>query len=185
MRQSMLPVLMVSGILLGACSQPVRTVNQVPGAGRLPPAPAEAQPPAAEPAPAPATEVPRRPQPPRQLADGAQLPAVKGLVTAADGALARGEVELAAVNLERAQRLAPQSAMVYQRLASVRLRQKRPAEAEQMARKALGFSSSPAQQAALWQLIATARQMQGQHAQAQEARARAAALQAGAANGSP
>jgi tetratricopeptide (TPR) repeat protein len=111
------------------------------------------------------------------LADGSQLPAVRGLLSAADAALAKGDVELAAVNLERAQRLAPQSAPVYQRLAAVRLRQKRPAEAEQLARKALGYASGPAQQASLWLVIAKARQMRGLQAEAQEARAKAAALQ--------
>lgn len=184
MRQLLRPLVMVAIALLAACSQPVRTAAPPPAATSPVPAPAAAAP-SVSPLPAPSAESPRRPQPPRQLADGAQLPAVKGLVAAADGALARGDVELAAVNLERAQRLAPQSALVYQRLASVRLRQKRPAEAEQMARKALAYAGSAAQQAALWQLIATARQMQGQHSQAQEARARAAALQAGAATGSP
>lgn len=123
-------------------------------------------------------ELPRSAQPPRQLADGSQVPAVRGLVAAADKALARGDVDLAAVNLERAQRLAPQSAQVYQKLAAVRLRQKRPAEAEQMARKALAYAGGTPQQVALWQLIARAREAQGQHARAQEARARAEALQA-------
>jgi tetratricopeptide (TPR) repeat protein len=119
------------------------------------------------------------------LADGSQLPAVKGLLAAANSALARGDVELASVNLERAQRLAPQSATVYQKLAGTRLRQKRPAEAEQLARKALAYAGTPAQQAALWQLIANARQMQGQHAQAREAQARATALQTGAPGTAP
>lgn len=184
MRQ-LLPAVIAASALLAACSQPLRTLPaplpgataMTPGAGPTAPAPATQAP--------PGTEPPRRPQPARQLADGAQLPAVKGLISAADGALVRGDVELAAVNLERAQRLAPQSTVVYQRLAAVRLRQKRPAEAEQLARKALAYSSSPAQQAALWQLIATARQTQGQHAQAQEARAKAAALQAGANTAAP
>jgi tetratricopeptide (TPR) repeat protein len=126
---------------------------------------------------APAPEAPRKSLPPRVLADGSQLPAVRGLLSAADAALAKGDVELAAVNLERAQRLAPQSAQVYQRLAGVRLRQKRPAEAEQLARKALGYASGPAQQAGLWLVIANARQMRGMQVEAQEARARAAALQ--------
>lgn len=102
------------------------------------------------------------------------------MLATADAALAKGKVDLAAVNLERAQRLAPQSAIVYQKLAAVRLRQSRPAEAEQLARKALGYASGAAQQAALWQIIASARQMRGMQPEAREARSRAAALQAGA-----
>ncbi|HET8731598.1 MAG TPA: hypothetical protein VFM34_10885 [Moraxellaceae bacterium] len=125
------------------------------------------------------TDIPHRIQPQRQLADGSQIPAVRGLIGAADSAMASGDVELASVNLERAQRLAPQSSLVYQKLAMVRLRQNRPAEAEQLARKALGFAGGTSQQAALWLLIASARDMQGQRGGAQEARTRAAALQAG------
>ncbi len=116
-------------------------------------------------------------QPSRQLADGAQLPAVQGLLAGADRALRNDDLDLAAVNLERAQRLAPQSAAVYQRLADVRLRQKRPAEAEQLARKALAYAVEPAQQARLWRQIATARQQQGQMQSAQDAWQRAQALE--------
>lgn len=125
------------------------------------------------------------PQPPRQLADGVQLPAVQGLLAAADRALRRADLELAAVNLERAQRLAPQSAAIYQRLAAVRLRQKRPAEAEQLARKALAYAASSAQQALLWRQIAAARQQQGQIQSAQAARERAAALENAAISTAP
>lgn len=178
----LLPGMMFAAALLAACSNPVRTVPVAVSA--LPPVRAASEAvPDAEMTPEPA----RRPQaqPLRQLADGSQLPAVRGLIGAADGALSRGEVELAAVSLERAQRLAPQSALVYQKLAGTRLRQKRPAEAEQLARKALAFAGSPAQQATLWQLIASARQMQGQHALAREAQARATALQAGSFGAAP
>lgn len=167
--------------MLAGCS----TTPRAPEAARPAPQP-PASPPVVGPAPPAGADrsapVPERraPAAPRVLADGAQLPAVRGLVGAADTALAKGDVELAAVNLERAQRLAPQSALVYQRLATVRLRQQRPAEAEQLARKALGYTSAPAQQAALWLVIANARQMRGLQAEAQEARARAAALQSSA-----
>lgn len=169
-------------VVLASCStttrapapaRPVPFPSEAPSTGTVTPLP---RPMEEAPAP-PVLEPARKPAPPRLLADGAQLPAVRGLLAAADAALAKGDVELAAVNLERAQRLAPQSATVYQRLAAVRLRQKRPAEAEQLARKALGYASAPAQQASLWLVIANARQMRGLHAEAQEARARAAALQ--------
>ncbi|MGH8492841.1 MAG: hypothetical protein ACRERR_07000 [Moraxellaceae bacterium] len=120
---------------------------------------------------------PAQPQPPRQLADGAQLPAVQGLLSAAERAVRSDDLELAAVSLERAQRLAPQSAVVYQRLADVRLRQKRPAEAEQLARKALAYAGQPAQQAQLWRQIAAARQQQGQMQSAHDALQRAITLE--------
>ncbi len=119
----------------------------------------------------------RPPQPSRQLADGSQVPAVQSLLASSERALARGETDIAAVSLERAQRLAPQSATVYQRLADVRLRQERPAEAEQLARKALAFTNHPTQQAAIWRQIAAARQQQGKAAAAQEAADRASLLE--------
>ena len=126
-------------------------------------------------------------QPVRQLADGSRLPAVRGLLNAADRAVQAGDLDRASANLERAQRMAPQSALVYQRLADVRLRQKRPADAEQMARKALAFTAQMAQQAALWRQIAAARQQQGQTQAAQEALQKAALLEGdpGAAPPSP
>lgn len=180
MRLSFLIVVSGASLVLAACG--TTTVRSVP----VPPPVTVSPPAAAVPAPsresvpeapAPAVPEPRRAPPPRQLADGSQVPAVRGLVAAADGALAKGDVELAAVNLERAQRLAPQSALVYQKLATVRLRQQRPAEAEQLARKALAYAGSSAQQAALWQLIARARLARGQQEAAREAQERAAALQ--------
>lgn len=186
MRYPQFPLIIVF-LLLGACAQqqPVRNIPVESGGGTPLPMPAgagvESLPPPATAPEAPAT--PRPPQPARQLADGSQLPAVKGLVASSDRALAKGEVELAAVSLERAQRLAPQSALVYQKLARVRLKQSRPAEAEQLARKALAYATIPAQQAELWRLIASARRQRGQQAAAQEAEAKAAALETGTAGG--
>lgn len=119
----------------------------------------------------------RLPKPAQTLADGAQLPAVQGLLVSTDRAISRQDYEAAAASLERAQRLAPQSAAVYQRFTEVRMRQHRPADAEQMARKALAYTSDTAQQAALWRQMALARQQLGQAQLAQEALARAQALE--------
>jgi predicted Zn-dependent protease len=120
-------------------------------------------------------------QPSRQLADGSRVPAVQGLLTTAEKERRNGRLEAASVALERAQRLAPQSALVYQRLAEIRLQQKRAAEAEQFARKGMGFANGSAAQAALWRLMAEARRQQGRLQSAQEAAARAAELEASAA----
>lgn len=116
-------------------------------------------------------------QPPRQLADGSKVPAVQGLLSTAERERRAGRLEAAASALERAQRLAPQSALVYQRLAEVRLQQKRPAEAEQLARKGLGFASGSGMQAFFWRQIAEARRQQGRVQAAEEAAAKAAALE--------
>lgn len=132
-----------------------------------------------EPAPASPRQLPA--QPARQLADGSRVPAVQGLLATAERERRAGRLETASVALERAQRLAPQSALVYQRLAEIRLQQKRAAEAEQFARKGMGFATGPAAQAVLWRLIAEARRQQGRMPAAHEAAARAAALEAAAA----
>lgn len=125
-------------------------------------------------------QLPNRPvQPERQLADGSQIPAVRSLLDSAEQALTKGDMESAQNNLERAQRLAPQSAEVYQKLAEVRLRQSKPAEAEQLARKALGLTTSPSRQAVLWRMIAKAGLQQGKVESAQEALKRAGQLEGG------
>jgi len=101
------------------------------------------------------------PQPVKQLADGRNMPAVQNLLASANQSLQQGNFEEAVVSLERAQRLAPQSATVYQKLAEVRLQQARFSEAEQLARKGLSYAQGNAQQAALWRLVAQAADQQG------------------------
>lgn len=121
---------------------------------------------------------PSRPvQPERQLADGSQIPAVRGLLANADQAVAKGDLEAALNHLERAQRLAPQSVDVYQKMADIRFQQGKPAEAEQLARKAVGLTTSPSRQAQLWRLVAKASLQQGKVEAAQEARTRASQLE--------
>ncbi len=131
-------------------------------------------------APAASSQSPR-PQPvpaPRPaLADGAAVPAVQGLLDAAERARRAGDLATAGMHLERAQRLAPQSALVFQRLADLRLQQQRPAEAEQFARKGLSFAGSSGQQALLWRLVAEARRQQGRSDAALEALQRAQQLE--------
>lgn len=113
-----------------------------------------------------------------RLADGRDIPAVQGLLARAAGFEARGAWEDASQLLERAQRLAPQSATVYQRLAGVRLHQNRTAEAEQLARKGLAFAVGNMQQAALWRLLASAAERQGKLDVSLQAKARAEQLEA-------
>lgn len=97
------------------------------------------------------------PQPPRRMQDGGQSRALQGVLASADSDQQAGRLDLAAEDLERAVRMAPQSALVYRRLAEVRLAQKRYASAEQMARKGLLFAIGHAQQASLWRLIGMTR----------------------------
>ena len=109
-------------------------------------------------------------QPIRQLADGRDMPAVQNLLASAQNSLQQGRPEDAASSLERAQRLAPQSAAVYQKLAEVRLQQHRAVEAEQLARKGVAFAHNNSQQAALWRLVAIAADRQGKKETADKAR---------------
>lgn len=97
----------------------------------------------------------------KKLADGRDTPAVQGLLASANDSLQQGNAEAAAMTLERAQRLAPQSATVYLQLAQVRLRQSRAVEAEQLARKGLSYAQYNSLQAALWRLVAQAAEQQG------------------------
>lgn len=116
-------------------------------------------------------------QPARQLADGSQIPVVKNFLSAADQAMARGDFAAANSSLERAQRLAPQSVAVYQRLSDIRFRQGKSAESEQFAKKALAYTTSPEQQAMLWRMIARAQLQQGKMLSAQESLDRAVQLE--------
>lgn len=172
-------------VWLGGCStyrdKPVVVQpfpGPVPDASRSSSAPAAVMPgKMVEPAPGQPTPRSIPAQPPRQLADGSKVPAVQSLLSSAERERRAGQLEAAVVLLERAQRLAPQSSVIYQRIAEVRLQQKRPAEAEQLARKGVSFASGSAAQASLWRLIAEARRQQGRHQEARDAEARAVAIE--------
>ncbi|MFC0711264.1 tetratricopeptide repeat protein [Azorhizophilus paspali] len=98
---------------------------------------------------------------------------VLALLTTAQKEQGSGNLESASSSLERAQRIAPREPQVLYRLAEVRLAQGDAAQAEQLARRALTYASGrPALQASLWNLIAQARERQGDAAGAAQARER-------------
>lgn len=89
------------------------------------------------------------------------------------GVSARDNNELAAASryFERALEVVPDSSWLYRELAELRMRQGDPRAAEGLARKALRHApQDSAYQSALWQLIATARQRQGDMTGAEQAR---------------
>lgn len=87
---------------------------------------------------------------------------VLALLETAGKQRASGDLDSAASSLERAQRIAPREPQVLYQLARVRLEQKEPAQAEQLARRGLSFAGGrPGLQADLWELIAQAREQQG------------------------
>lgn len=99
---------------------------------------------------------------------------VLALLTTAQQQQGGGDLNGAASSLERAQRIAPREPQVLYRLAEVRLAQGDAAQAEQLARRGLTYAGGrPALQASLWNLIAQARERQGDPAGAAQARERA------------
>ncbi|MCQ4348138.1 tetratricopeptide repeat protein [Pseudomonas stutzeri] len=99
---------------------------------------------------------------------------VLALLTSAQQMERGGNLSGASASLERAQRIAPREPQVLYRLAEVRLAQGNPAQAEQLARQGLTYAGGrPALQASLWEVVARAREQQGDAAGAAQARQRA------------
>ena len=148
-------------------------VQSVPGAIAFPGA-ATSQPPVISGS-APVVAAPPTGIPQRELAPDEQLEGpVLALLTSARQMQNGGDLNGAASSLERAQRIAPREPQVLYRLADLRLAQGDPAQAEQLARRALTYAGGrPALQASLWELIAKARERQGDPAGAAQARQRA------------
>ena len=111
-------------------------------------------------------------QPRQQLAADEMLDGpVLALLTTAQQLQGQGDLNGAASSIERAQRIAPREPQVLYRLAQIRLDQGDAADAEQLARRGLGFAGGrPALQASLWELVAQARERQGDPNGAQQAR---------------
>ncbi|SEI03186.1 tetratricopeptide repeat protein [Pseudomonas asplenii] len=99
---------------------------------------------------------------------------VLALLTTAQQQQSSGDLNGASSSLERAQRVAPREPQVLYRLAQVRMAQGDAPQAEQLARRGLGFANGrPDLQASLWELIAQAREKQGDAAGAAQARQKA------------
>ncbi|HEF4762735.1 TPA: hypothetical protein SAN82_005210 [Pseudomonas putida] len=99
---------------------------------------------------------------------------VLALLTTAQQQQSSGDLNGASSSLERAQRVAPREPQVLYRLAQVRMAQGDAAQAEQFARRGLTLANGrPALQASLWDLIAQAREKQGDSAGAALARQKA------------
>lgn len=96
---------------------------------------------------------------------------VLALLTTAQQQQGGGDLNGASSSLERAQRIAPREPQVLFRLAQVRLAQGDAAQAEQFARRAMGYANGrPDLQSRLWETIAQAREKQGDAAGAALAR---------------
>jgi len=111
-------------------------------------------------------------QPLESVASGSA--AVSALVLAANEDSQAGKMDSAVATMERAIRLEPRNPTLLYKLAVLRLQQSKPAQAEDLAKKAALLASKDAQlKKHSWLLIARAREMQHDAAGAQEAREKA------------
>ena len=148
------PALLLVTAMLGACAVPASRPGMPPGTGAgavvvdpLPGAEA-ARPPEALPAPTP--------EPP------SIAPAALALAAQSDQARAEGNLRLAGLQLERALRIAPRDAGLWNRLAQVRLEQQEFQQAERMADRSLQLGSADrALSLSNWRIIARAREAVG------------------------
>lgn len=103
--------------------------------------------------------------------------AVVALVDRAERQVRAGHLESAAASLERALRIDPDDASLWQRLARLRLRQGEYRQGEQLARRSLlAAGSDRAAAAAAWRIIAAALRGEGDADGARRAAAHADAL---------
>ena len=106
-----------------------------------------------------------------------QAPAVIALLKQAERQANDGDLESAAASLERAIRIDPRNAVLWHHLATVRLSQGEPMQAEQLASKSNSLApGNYAQQSRNWLLIAQARRQLNNAAGAAAAERRAREL---------
>ena len=150
--------LLVAGLLLQACStplppRPLPPHEPPPVVDRTSPEPLQQ--------PVPVQSVPVQPQP-RKHTVSSHSPAVVALLGQAEAQANGGDLASAAGSLERALRIDPRNPVIWYHLATVRLEQGEPAQAEQLAVKSTSLAGgNRVQQARNWRLIAQARQAQG------------------------
>nr|WP_296748976.1 hypothetical protein [Thioalkalivibrio sp.] len=148
------PALLLVTVLLGACAVPASRPGMPPdlGAGAVVvdprPGAEDARPPEAVPEPAPEAPV--------------SAPAALALAAQSDQARAEGNLRLAGLQLERALRIAPRDAGLWNRLAQVRLEQQEFQQAERMADRSLQLGAADrALSLSNWRIIARARESLG------------------------
>jgi len=104
---------------------------------------------------------------------------VVALLKQAEGQANAGELDAAAASLERAIRIDPRNPLLWYHLATIRLSQENPAQAEQLASKSNSLApGNYVQQSRGWLLIAAARRQQNNVAGAASAEQRARELAA-------
>lgn len=131
---------------------------------------------------APQVEIPpqARAEIPQPAPQRPPSPAVESLLAQALTASKKGDHANAVSLLERAQRIEPRNALVWNRLALERLQEGRYGQAESMALKSnLYAAGMPDLRLRNWRVIAEARRQQGNTSGAREAEQQARAIEAG------
>lgn len=172
-----------AGLFLAACAP-------------MTPPPGSSEPPRPEPAPQPQPEVRSTPlstpqiqeealpmDRPAESSEPATSPAVVALVQQADQRRQSGDLAGAQSTLERAVQIEPGNARLWLDLAQLRLAQDQPAQAEQLALRAVEHARDNRTLSAAWQLVAKARRAQGDEEGAREAEERAGSESAQRAEG--
>ena len=149
--------LLAAGVLLQACSTPLPPrplpPHEPPVVDQTSPEPLQQ--------PVPVQSVPVQPQP-RTHTVSSHSPAVVALLGQAEAQANGGDLASAAGSLERALRIDPRNPVIWYHLATVRLEQGEPAQAEQLAVKSTSLAGgNRVQQARNWRLFAQARHAQG------------------------
>ncbi|MGM0676250.1 tetratricopeptide repeat protein [Ectothiorhodospira marina] len=128
----------------------------------------------------PAPSIARQESPQPQSAPTRQPPAVLALAKDADNRMQAGDADGAAAALERALRIAPDDARLWQRLAAVRLEQGQPNQAVNLAGRSNALARGDRElQARNWRIIAEARRRMGDATGARDAEERARSLAPG------
>ena len=104
-----------------------------------------------------------------------QAPVIVSLLDQSDLYASQGEPASAAASLERGLRIEPRNALLWSRLASIRLQQQRYSQVESLAKKSNRFAQGDyALVGKNWGIIAQARELRGDKPGAQAARRKAA-----------
>ncbi len=157
----------------GVADRPGREPEAIPPLPESAPAPPKLPPPvgATRQLPAPAGGFPRN------IQESGAGPAVLSLYRQAQDSRKAGRFDAALAQLERALRIEPRNAFVWQSLADVHLQLQHADQAESAAQKSTSLGrGNPFLDAGNWHLIAVARQARGDAAGAKQASARADAL---------
>lgn len=149
------------------------STSPVPTPGVIPGQPVPQLPPAGNPVPIPDTRPPLSPNLPRGIETSGAAAPVVSLVKAARGQIKASQLDAAGASLDRALRIEPRNAWVWQAQAQLHLVAQQGEQAESEARKSNSLGKrNPYLEVENWRIVAAARAQRGDANGAAEARAR-------------